>query len=135
VTAVDTNVVIRLLTQDERQQSRYAKAVFASEQVWIAKTVLLEASWVLGSVYGFEREAVRRAFTMLLGLPHVHTEDSLAVLGALSLMEQEIDFADALHLESRPSNARFLSFDKTFLRRAQRAGVRGIIAPRRVRNH
>jgi predicted nucleic-acid-binding protein len=133
VIAADTNVVIRLLTQDDRRQAVYANTVFATGEVWIAKTVLLEASWVLKSVYGFKATAVRRGLLMLLGLPSVMAEDAPAVLGALALMEQGIEFADALHLESRPRDARFLSFDETFVRRAQRAGVQKIEGMQRKR--
>lgn len=126
MTAVDTNVVVRLLTQDDRKQAAQAAKVFSSDDVWIAKTVLLETSWVLRSAYGFGAEAVQKAFTMLLGLPNVSAEDESAVAAALSMLKQGIEFADALHLESRPRGARFVSFDEVFLRRARRAGVRDI---------
>jgi hypothetical protein len=37
-----------------------------------------------------------------------------------------VEFADAMHLGSRPPGADFVSFDKSFVRRARRAGVSGI---------
>jgi predicted nucleic acid-binding protein len=37
--AVDTNVLVRLLTGDEPQQEAAARSLFASESIWIAKTV------------------------------------------------------------------------------------------------
>jgi predicted nucleic-acid-binding protein len=40
--AVDTNLLIRLLTADEPRQTAVAKSLFASQSIWIAKTVLLE---------------------------------------------------------------------------------------------
>ena len=123
MTAVDTNVLVRLLTQDDRKQAARANSLFEAERVWIAKTVLLETSWVLTSVYGFTEAAVRSALTMLVGLPNVTIEDEPAVAAALSLAGQGIAFADALHLHSRPAGARFLSFDGPFVRRARRAGA------------
>jgi len=39
--------------------------------------VLLETSWVLRSVYGFEESAIREAFTKLLGLKNVQAEDGI----------------------------------------------------------
>jgi predicted nucleic-acid-binding protein len=54
VTAVDTNVLVRLLTWDDPQQGTAAKSLFAAGPIWIAKTVLLETGWVLRSLYGFE---------------------------------------------------------------------------------
>jgi hypothetical protein len=73
MTAVDTNLVVRLLTQDDRKQAAIASAVFATEEVWIAKSVLLETAWVLETVYGFDVTAIRGALVLLLGLPNVHT--------------------------------------------------------------
>ena len=124
--AVDTNVVVRLLTGDEPMQEAAARALFASGPVWIAKTVLLETGWVLRSLYGFEEGAIRTAFTKLLGLKNVHVEDESSVAAALGLTASGIELADAMHLSSRPPGARFISFDKAFVQRARRAGVSGI---------
>jgi len=63
---------------------------------------------------------------MLLGLPNVHVEDRSAVAGALSLTARGFDVADALHFESRPRGAKFVSFDDAFIRRARRAGLADI---------
>jgi predicted nucleic-acid-binding protein len=123
MTAVDTNVLVRLLTQDDHKQSAAARSLFTSGPVWIAKTVLLETGWVLRSLYGFNEEAIRGAFTKLLGLPHVDAEDERTVAAALALTSEGIEFADALHLSSRPPEAVFVSFDQAFVRRARRAGV------------
>ena len=123
MTAVDTNLVVRLLTQDDRQQAAIARAVFASEEVWIAKSVLLETAWVLDTVYGFDAKAICWALLLLLGLPNVRMEDEEAVGRAIDLIAKGLDFADALHLVSRPAGSSFVSFDKALVRRAQRAGV------------
>jgi len=45
---------------------------------------------------------------------------------ALAFVAHGLEFADALHLCSRPPGAPFVSFDQSFLRAAQRAGVPGI---------
>jgi len=121
--AVDTNVIVRLLTQDDPEQTACATSLFAANQIWIAKTVLLEVSWVLTSVYRLRSENVRKALENLVGLPNVQMEDEYSVASALALSAQGVDFADALHLESRPQSARFASFDQAFVRRAQKAGV------------
>ena len=123
MTAVDTNVVVRLLTQDDPKQAAAAKSLFAAGPIWIAKTVLLETEWVLRSLYGFDAKTVRDAFTKLLGLKNVHTEDKASMAEALALTEHGIEFADAIHLSSRPPGAAFVSFDRSFVRRANRAGV------------
>jgi predicted nucleic-acid-binding protein len=126
MTAVDTHVLVRLLTGDEPRQAAAARSLFASGPIWIAKTVLLETGWVLRSLYGFEASAIRDAFTKLLGLKNVRTEDESSGAAALALTARGIELADAMHLSSRPPGAAFISFDKSFVQRARRAGVFGI---------
>jgi predicted nucleic acid-binding protein len=124
--AADTNVVVRLLTRDDPAQHAKARLLFEREQVWLAKTVVLEAAWVLLSLYAFEEREILAALTSLLGLPSVAVEGSLEVAAAIALAEQGLDFADAMHLTSRPGGAAFVSFDRSFASRASRAGVAGV---------
>ena len=126
--AVDTNVVVRLLTEDDPKQAAEARTLFAAQPIWIGKTVLLETGWVLRSLYGFEESAIRDAFTRLLGLENVHTDDKPSIAAALALTVHGIEFADAMHLCSRPQGAGFVSFDQSFVRRAKRAGATDISA-------
>ncbi len=121
--AVDTNVLVRLLTGDEPKQAAAARRLFASQPIWIAKTVLLETGWVLRSLYGFEQSAIREAFTKLLGLKNVKAEDESSVAAALAIVAHGVEFADAMHLGSRPPGGQFVSFDKSFVQRAKRAGA------------
>src|SRR6266849_3710732 len=121
--AVDTNVVVRLLTADDPKQAAAANSQFAAQPIWIGKTVLLETGWVLRSLYGFEESAIRDAFTRLLGLKNVRAEDEPSVAAALALTVHGIELADAMHLSSRPPGAVFVSFDKSFVRRAMPAGI------------
>ena len=124
--AVDTNVLLRLLTGDEPKQAAAARALFRNSKIWIAKTVLLETGWVLRSLYRFEETAIRDAFRKLLGLKNVRVEDAASIAEALALTEHGVELADAMHLTSRPSSVRFVSFDKSFVKRAKRVGVRNI---------
>jgi predicted nucleic-acid-binding protein len=125
--AVDTNVLVRLLTGDDPVQATAARSLFASGPVWIAKTVLLETGWVLRSLYEFEEQTIRDAFIKLLGLRNVHVEDESSIAAALELTSDGIEFADAMHLSSRPEGVKFVSFDKSFIRRAKRAGVTNVL--------
>ena len=123
MTAVDTNVVVRLLTQDQPKQAAAARSLFAAGPIWIAKTVLLETGWVLRSLYGFDERAIRDAFTKLLGLKNVYTEDKLSMVAALALTLHGVELAVAMHLSGRPPGTVFVSFDQSFVRRANPAGV------------
>ena len=124
--AVDTNVVVRLLTADDPAQTALARSLFNADEIWIAKTVLLETAWVLRSVFEFEEIEVAEALLKLIGLDSVIAEDEDAITSALRLVGKGVELADAIHLFSRPSGARFVSFDKTFVQRAKRVGVEGI---------
>jgi len=126
MTAADTNLVVRLLTQDDKKQSAIANTIFATQEVWIAKTVLLETCWVLESVYGFSSTNVRGALLLLVGLPNVRLEDDEAVVPAIELMAKGLEFADGLHLMSRPDRATFVSFDKRLVQSARHAGIGGV---------
>jgi predicted nucleic-acid-binding protein len=117
VVAVDTNVLIRLITKDHAAQVARASRLFQREQIWVAKTVLLETDWVLRSLYGFAPQAVGDAFGKLAGLPNVDLEDPSAVTQALSWLAAGIDFANGLHLASRGEATSFATFDERFAKR------------------
>ncbi len=118
--AVDTNVLIRLVVADHAAQSARAAAVFRSGSVFIAKSVLLEAEWVLRHSYELGSEAILRALRGVLGLENVVMEDPTAVATALRLLEKGIDFADALHIASSAQVDRFMTFDARLAKRAAR---------------
>lgn len=109
--AVDTNVLVRLLTGDDGAQTKRAAALFKKEPILIPKTVLLETEWVLRRLYRLEREAVVRAFRKLSGLGNVDLEQPLVVAQALQWCEYGMDFADALHLASSHNASKFATFD------------------------
>ena len=130
--AVDTNIVVRLLTEDDPEQTLAATAVFSSGPVWIAKTVFLETEWVLRRGYGIDQASILASFAQLLALGNLQVEDESSVRAAFDLAGRGIDLADAMHLSSRPSGARFVTFDRALVRGAKRAGVAGVVAPPRV---
>jgi predicted nucleic-acid-binding protein len=118
--AIDTNVLVRLLVDDDAAQGAKARALFEKEEIWIGKTVLLETVWVLRGVYKFQNTAIVRAIESVLGLPQVRVEDSGSVKQALAAATDGIDIADALHVASTPADARaFVTFDKKLTRRSR----------------
>jgi predicted nucleic acid-binding protein len=118
VLAVDTNVIIRLLTGDEPAQSPRARAIFERETLLISKTVLLESEWVLRSLYRFARGRVTDALARLIALPNVVCEDAAGVADAIGLARKGLDFADAFHLASARSAGRFATFDRKLAKAA-----------------
>jgi predicted nucleic-acid-binding protein len=125
--AVDTNILVRLLMADDPRQTAAARALFESSPVWIAKTVLLETVWVLRSAFGLDEKSIAVVLSWLVTIRGVSIEDELAVLEALKLTGQGLEFAGALHAASRPAGVAFQSFDRKFVKRAKLAGVRNIV--------
>ena len=69
--AVDSNVLVRLLTGDNPVQFKASVQLFATQDVFIADTVLLETEWVLRAAFDLTPTDVIAAFRRLLGLHYV----------------------------------------------------------------
>ena len=118
--AVDTNVLVRLLTNDHAAQAARAVAVFRAGPVLVPKTVLLECEWVLRFSYALPVDAIARSILALLGLPNVTIEDATAVHLAIGMLERGVDFADALHLASSAAAQEFVTLDAQLVKRARK---------------
>jgi predicted nucleic-acid-binding protein len=121
--AVDTNVLVRLLTGDDAEQTKRAAALFKKEAIFIPKTVLLETEWVLRRLYRLENKVVVSAFRKLSGLGNVEIEQPMVVTQALQWCEGGMDFADALHLASSQNCRKFATFDEQ-LKKSAPAGTK-----------
>ena len=118
--ALDTNVWVRYVTNDEPDQAKRALAVLAgAEEIFIAKTTLLELEWVLRAAYDLSTAAIIRALRQILGLPNVQAEMPDQLEKAIDYYEKGLDFADALHLSSSPEGVSFYTFDTAFIKRAR----------------
>lgn len=98
--AIDTNVLVRLITRDDRQQVAAAEA-FASRGAWISTLVLAEATWVLGAVYELGPKQIATAVDMLLNHKDLTVQDADAVAAALAAYRKRpaLGFSDCLLLE------------------------------------
>ena len=126
---VDTNLLVRILTNDDPMQARRAVKVLQSDEIYIAKTVLLETEWVLRHAYEIEKANIKKGFLKLLGLPNVSVEDPDSVAQAISWYENNFDFADALHLASSKKCEKFATFDSAFIKRARQFSSIEMIEP------
>lgn len=122
--ALDTNVVVRVLTGDDRAQARAATDAMRGQRLWVSRTVLLECEWVLRFSYELDRRAIHAGLSRLLAYPLLDVDDVDAVQRALDGYEQGLDFADALHLASAPGAEALLTFDASLARKAKRIGTR-----------
>ena len=119
--AVDTNVVVRYLTNDDVAQSRVVRRLIDENEIWVPHTVLLETEWVLRSLYAYSPERVHAGLMAFIGLRNVSLEQPEKVAQALVWFGQHMDFADALHLVASTGCSAFATFDRKLAVRARKA--------------
>jgi len=99
---LDTNVLVRYLTQDDREQARKVDRlvetiVAKGERAYVNVIVLAELTWVLRSAYGFGKEALVRVLERMLATPRLVLEGRDEVREALDEYRGgEGDFSDYL---------------------------------------
>ena len=120
--AIDTNIVVRLLTRDDEAQWARAHALVRDNEVFVASTAVLEADWVLRSDHRYARQESVRALEMFSRLPRVRFQEPERVAAALQMAGEGVDLADALHLAAADGCEAFVTFDRRFARLA--AGAR-----------
>lgn len=120
--AIDTNIIVRYLTDDHPEQAPRARAIVDGAPVFVPVTVMLETEWVLRSAYGYDRTDVVQALRAFGGLPGVSIEDAEKVALALDLAARGMDFADALHLGRSGHCDGFVTFDRRLTKAAAEAG-------------
>lgn len=118
--AIDTNLLVRLLTRDNESEYRASHALFASEQIFIADTVILETEWVLRHAYELTPAEIRDALRRVLGLKNVTLANAQILARVLSWHEAGLDFADAFHLALSQGCDALKTFDKNFARKAKK---------------
>ena len=98
--AVDTNVLVRLLTRDDARQAASAER-FVEPGAWVSILALAEAIWVLSAVYERNPAGLVRAVEMLLNHNELVLQDSDAVAAALELFRSRpsLGFSDCLMLQ------------------------------------
>ncbi|MBV9503747.1 MAG: PIN domain-containing protein [Acidobacteriia bacterium] len=113
--AVDTNVLVRLITRDEHQQTAYAEE-FIKKGAWVSVLALTEASWVLASVYDLSAQELALAIQMLLNHQTLVVQDADAITAALDLFRSKpaLGFSDCvmLHVAKKAGHLPLGTFDR-----------------------
>jgi len=107
--AIDTNVLLRYLLDDDVNQSKKATSIITGKnKVLITDIVLTETIWTLkGKKYNLDKESIIKVINALFAEPNIIFEDGQTVWRALSDYKQaksikvgnkrkEADFPDAL---------------------------------------
>jgi predicted nucleic-acid-binding protein len=98
--AIDTNVLVRLITRDDPKQVAAAEA-FAASGAWVSHLVLAEMTWVLAAVYDLEAPEIARAIEMLLDHENLALQEPEVVSTALAHFRKKpsLGFSDCLLFE------------------------------------
>ena len=98
--ALDTNVLVRLVTRDDARQVVAAED-FVAPGAWVSCLVLVEAAWVLSAVYDLAPAEIATAVQMLLNHKDLTVQDADTVAAALALYRRQprLGFSDCLALE------------------------------------
>ena len=118
--ALDTNVLIGLLVDDDRARRAAAtrlvrRTLSAGGSLFVPVTVALELEWVLRSKFGFGRHDVVRTLSQLLSARDLAFEREGALEAALvSYRRGSADFSDCLHvaLAALAGERPFWTFDR-----------------------
>ncbi|SFD18287.1 Predicted nucleic-acid-binding protein, contains PIN domain [Bosea sp. CRIB-10] len=116
--ALDTNIVVRLITEDDPDAVVRARALILERSGFVQSTVLLETEWVLRAVYGFKKSQIVEALRVLGETDAIELEDGARLDAILGAYEDGLDFGDAIHLATCPVAA-FASFDRALLTNAK----------------
>ncbi len=95
--AVDTNVLVRLITRDDARQVAAAER-FVARGAWVSHLVLAETLWVLESVYELERAGLATVVEMMLDHRDLTVQEADVVAAALADFRQRrgVGFSDCL---------------------------------------
>jgi predicted nucleic-acid-binding protein len=118
--ALDTNVLVRYIVQDDAAQFAAAKrlilrCVTEGSTLFVPVTVVLELEWVLRSGFGFGKDEVLQTLSSLFSAAELTFESERALEVALQLFRKgSADFADCLHVASAAQAAEqpLWTFDK-----------------------
>lgn len=118
--ALDTNVLVRYIVQDDEAQLVAArrlirKCVAEGQTLFIPVTVTLELEWVLRASFEYDKDEVLDALSSLFSAAELSFESERALEVALQLYRTgAADFADCLHiaLAAQAGESPLWTFDK-----------------------
>lgn len=118
--ALDTNVLVRYVVQDDSGQLAVAKrlldrCIAEGQSLYVPVTVTLELEWVLRARFGYVKDDVLRVLSSLFSAAELTFESERALEVALQLYrEGSADFADCLHiaLAAQAGEQPLWTFDK-----------------------
>jgi predicted nucleic-acid-binding protein len=99
---LDTNLLVRYLTQDDAAQAKQAAriidaAIEADEDLYLNHIVVCELTWVLSRAYGYAKDELLGVLEKILAAGQFAFEDKDSLWRALeAFRSSSADFADGL---------------------------------------
>jgi predicted nucleic-acid-binding protein len=128
VIGLDTNVLVRYITQDDNKQAALANALIESlddaSPGFVSLVTAVELSWVLESAYNFTRQQFAEVMQTLMTVDTIKLDRSAVVASAVRVYTaSKADFSDCLieRLSANVGCERTMTFDKAA---AKMAGMR-----------
>lgn len=121
MTALDTNVLVRYLAQDDDAQFQKVLQMLNRKRAifFVCDLVLAETDWVLRSLYEWTGAEVADAFSRLSTIHNLTFENETRLRASLKALREGADLADELIVRScrdHGANA-FATFDKGIIGR------------------
>ncbi len=117
--AIDTNVLVRLLTADNASQYKASVKLFAEQDIFIPDSVILETEWVLRAAFQLQPPQTCESLRSVFGLTNVYLHDSQLIAQVVNWHEAGLDFADAFHLSQSQRCTELKTFDTQFIKRGR----------------
>jgi len=117
--ALDTNVLVRFLTQDDDAQFQVAADLIegCTRDVpgYVCREVMIELVWVLERAYKYSREEIAEALLSIVTASQLSVENAQDIASVVNLYRDEgYDFADLMIRQSaqRSENRILKTFDQ-----------------------
>ena len=99
--ALDTNVLIRFLTNDDKHQAEVARMLLsdlsADNPGFISREVTLELTWVLNRAYGYSSDKIANVLEYLIATRGIKFETDDDIFDAIyRFRKRGVEFADLM---------------------------------------
>ena len=122
--ALDTNAIVRLLTEDDEIQAKVVQTIIKNAEtngtrLLVLSEVVIETVWVIESVYQCNRDEITVFIGNLLAVRTFYLPDSAIIRKAMNQYREHGDFADLLIVgQAKKYHAnKLFSFDKKLQKR------------------
>jgi predicted nucleic-acid-binding protein len=117
---IDTNVIVRLIVNDDERQSRAAERFIrehggSGTPCYVSDVTLIETVWVLEAAYGYDRGMVAEALTAILEAEQLEFDSPVDVAAAVEDFRYgRAEFADCLigRINLRAGCSHTVTFDR-----------------------